>query len=150
MSESKVLSQDFIEFVNLLNSRKVEYLLTGGYAVAYYGYPRYTGDIYFWINDTTENARKVMEVLKAFDLPIDNIEEKEFTKPEQILQIGYPPYRIDIITSIDGVVFTDAVKNAKKVEFGGIKVNMISLDDLKKNKRASGRTKDFNDLENLT
>jgi len=101
MSDSKILSQDFSEFIKLLNVHDVRYLVTGGYAVAIYGHPRYTGDMGFWINATAENANKLICVLKEFGMASFGLTSENFTTPEQIIQMGYPPYRIDILTSID-------------------------------------------------
>lgn len=149
MSNSKVFPPDFKEFVELLNENGVKYLITGGYAVAYYGHPRYTGDIDFWVESSPENATKLVQVLKDFGMESLNLTPDDFTKPDSIIQIGYPPHRIDIINEIDGVNFTEAYSSRKEVIVDEISVNFISLDDLKTNKRASGRHRDLDDLENL-
>ena len=149
MSDSNVFSPDFKEFVELLNQHKVKYLITGGYAVGVYGHPRYTGDLDFWVEATIENGEKLVKVFNDFGLASFNLTAQNFAKPEQIVQIGYPPYRIDVITSIDGVAFEDAYPNKNVVEVDGMQVNFIGLEDLKINKRASGRGKDLEDLKQL-
>ena len=114
-----------------------------------YGYPRYTGDIDFWVESTEENAINLVKVFEGFGLKSFGLTIDDFIKPEQIIQIGHPPFRIDVLTSIDGVNFEEAYPNRKIVRIDDIPVNFIGLDDLKKNKKASGRGKDLNDLENL-
>ena len=149
MSDSKVFSPDFREFVELLNRHEVNYLVTGGYAVGVYGHPRYTGDMNFWVEASEENGERLVRVFRDFGLASFGLTANHFTKPEQIVQIGYPPYRIDVITSIDGVDFKDAYPNMKIFEVDGIPVNFIGLEDLKRNKKAAGRGKDLEDLKNL-
>ena len=149
MSDSTVFSPDFREFVELLIQHNVKYMITGGYAVGVYGHPRYTGDLDFWIEASIENGEKLVNVFHAFGLASFGLKAIDFTKPNQIVQIGYPPYRIDLITSIDGVNFEDAYPNKNVIEVDGIQVIFIGLDDLKANKKASGRGKDLEDLKNL-
>jgi predicted nucleotidyltransferase len=144
-----MLSKEFKEFAKLLNDQKVEYLLVGGYAVVLYGYVRYTGDIDFWINPTEENANRIVEVLDRFGFGSLNLTIKDFTKDDQIIQLGYPPNRIDIITSVTGLTFTECYPKRNSFSIEGVEVQTISLEDLKKNKKASGRYKDLDDLENL-
>lgn len=143
------LNKDFQEFIELLNLNKVEYLLVGGYAVAYYGYPRYTKDIDIWINTTAKNGDKIMQALIDFGFKINSIQKKDFVKEGNVIQIGYPPRRINLLTGIDGVVFDECFKNRKKIIIDEIEVNIISLEDLIKNKRASNRYQDLADLENI-
>jgi len=149
MLDSKVFSQDFREFIELLNSHEVKYLVTGGYAVGIYGHPRYTGDLDFWIEISLENGEKMEQVFNDFGMSALQLKVEDFTKEDAIIQIGYPPYRIDVITSISGVVFQEAYRHKKVFEIDGLPVNFIGLEDLKTNKRAAGRTKDLYDLENL-
>ena len=144
-----MLSKEFKEFAKLLNDQKVEYLLVGGYAVVFYGYVRYTGDIDFWINPTKENAIRLIEVLDQFGFGSLNLTIEDFTKDDQIIQLGYPPNRIDIITSVTGLIFSDCYPKRKSFSIEDIEIQTISLEDLKKNKKASGRYKDLDDLENL-
>ena len=144
-----MLSTDYKEFIKLLNEREVEYLVVGGYAVGFYGSPRYTGDIDFWIKPAKLNAEKIMEVLKEFGFGSIGITEADFLKESGIIQLGYPPLRINILTSIDGVDSDECYKKKCNNKFDGISIKFISKNDLIKNKQASNRLKDQLDLENL-
>ncbi len=143
------LPPDFKEFLQLLNSHQVEYLLIGGYAVGYYGYPRATADMDIWIAVQPENANKIVTVLREFGFDVDNLRPELFLKPEQIIRLGVPPFRIEILTSISGVSFDECYAKRNIVNLDDVPVNLISLKHLKLNKKASGRHKDLNDLENL-
>ncbi|HUP90891.1 MAG TPA: hypothetical protein VM074_01480 [Solimonas sp.] len=142
-------SQDFKEFVALLNARGVEYLVVGGYAVGVHGYPRYTGDLDVWVSPVPANAARLVEVLDAFGFAAFGLTAADFTRPERVLQLGQPPFRIDVLTTIDGVSFEACYPRRLEVEFEGLPVSFIGLDDLKCNKRASGRPKDNIDLDEL-
>lgn len=143
------LPQDFKELLQLLNSKKIEYLVIGGYAVALYGYPRATGDIDIWIAISKTNARKTVEALREFGFDIPELREELFLEKDKNIRMGNPPLRIEIITSIDGVEFTECYKNKNTVTIDNIEIDFISLEDLKKNKKASGRYQDLADLEKL-
>lgn len=143
------LPPDFKEFLQLLNSHQVKYLLIGGYAVGYYGYPRATADMDIWVAIEPENAAKVVKVLQVFGFGVEAVTPDLFLKEEQIIRMGLPPMRIEILTSISGVSFEDCYAGRQIDILDGIEVNLISLDHLKVNKKASGRYKDLNDLENL-
>lgn len=140
------LPPDFKEFLSLLNSNKVEYLLIGGYAVGYYGYPRPTGDMDVWINRTPDNAQRVVHALRefGFDCPI-----KLLVKENEVIRMGVPPFRLEILTTISGVTFSECYGARLQVVIDETDVSLISLPHLKLNKRASGRSKDITDLENL-
>ena len=144
-----MLNQDFKEFVELLNKNEVEYLIVGGYAVGIHGYPRYTGDLDIWINATRQNARKMVAVLAEFGFDSFGLTEEDFTKLGNVIQMGYPPFRIDILTTIDGVRFKDCYKNKMLVLHDGVILDVIGIEDLRRNKKVSGRLKDIDDLENL-
>jgi predicted nucleotidyltransferase len=145
-----VLDSNFKEFITLLNEHEVKYLLIGGYAVALHGHPRYTGDIDFWIWTNPENAQKVLKTLKDFGFGSLPFDESDFLNPATVVQLGYPPLRIDLTMSISGVPdFETAYKNCKFVDIEGLKVPVIGIADLKKNKKAAGRHKDLADLDNL-
>ena len=144
-----MLSQDFKEFVELLNKNEVEYLIVGGYAVGIHGYPRYTGDLDIWINATRQNARKMVVVLAEFGFDSFGLTEEDFTKLGNVIQMGYPPFRIDILTTIDGVRFKDCYKNKIVVLYDEITLDVIGIEDLRRNKKVSGRLKDIDDLGNL-
>ncbi|RKZ54107.1 MAG: hypothetical protein DRR16_00940 [Candidatus Parabeggiatoa sp. nov. 3] len=143
------LPPDFKEFLQLLNSHQVEYLLIGGYAVGYYGYPRSTGDMDVWIAINPENAEKLVTVLKEFGFDVPNLSPELFLEKGKITRMGVPPMRLEILTSISGVSFEECYKNRTVDVVDGVKINLISISHLKANKKASGRHKDLNDLENL-
>jgi len=143
------LPQDFKELLQLLNSKKIEYLVVGGYAVALYGYPRATGDMDIWVAISKINAHKIVEALKEFGFNVAELKEELFLEKEKNIRMGIPPLRIEILTSIDGVEFTECYSNKEIVIIDDIEINFISLEDLKKNKKASGRYQDLADLENL-
>jgi len=141
--------KDFKEFLELLNKNKVKYLIVGGYALAYHSKPRFTGDIDIWIEPTPENAKKTLNTLRDFGFGELEIEESDIIKEGNIIQLGYPPNRIDLITSIDGVVFKNAWNNRVEGKFGSNakKVNYISRANFIKNKEALNRLKDKTDIE---
>lgn len=143
------LPQDFKELLQLLNSKKIEYLVIGGYAVALYGHPRATGDIDIWIAISKDNSKKIVEVLKEFGFNVIELEEELFLGKDKVIRMGEPPLRIEILTSIDGVEFKECYTNRNIVKIDNVPVSFISLPDLKKNKKASGRLQDLADLENL-
>ncbi|HET6990408.1 MAG TPA: DUF6036 family nucleotidyltransferase [Bacteroidia bacterium] len=143
------LSQDFKEFVQLLNVHKVEYLIVGGYAVAFHGFPRTTGDIDFWVNPFPENAERLMKALIDFGFGSVDLSKEDFLAKDHIIQLGFPPNRIDIMTSISGVRFDECWKEKEEIDFEGEKINFISLHHLKINKEKTGRDRDKIDLKNL-
>jgi len=143
------LPPDFKDFLRLLNLKQVEYLLIGGYAVSYYGYPRATGDMDFWIAINPQNAAKVVEVLKEFGFDVANLSVDLFLQENKVIRMGIPPLRLELLTTISGVEFVDCFQEKLVTQIDGIEINLISLKHLKVNKKASGRFKDLNDLENL-
>ena len=144
-----MLNQDFKEFIQLLNDNHVHYLIVGGYAVALHGYPRYTKDIDIWIDLKPANATRIVKALEQFGFDSLGLKESDFLEENQIIQLGYAPNRIDIITSLDGVSFAECHKKRLVVEIEGVKVKFIDLENLRKNKRATGRLQDLADLEKL-
>ena len=144
-----MLDKDFKEFVILLKKHKVEYIIVGGYAVGYHGYPRYTGDLDIWLKLSSENAKKIILVVNEFGFASLNLKESDFTLEGNMIQLGYPPLRIDLLNQIDGVNFNECYLNKIEVEIDELKVNFISYNDLIKNKKSSGRHKDLDDLEHL-
>ncbi|MBK9017636.1 MAG: hypothetical protein IPM82_28305 [Saprospiraceae bacterium] len=144
-----ILSPDFKDFLRLLNEHKVAYLLVGGYAVALHGYVRYTSDMDIWILTSEENATKVVEVLKDFGLPQADQLKDVLLLEKRVIGMGMPPYKIEVVTTIDGVGFEECYHNRLTETFDGIPVPYLSLEDLRKNKKASGRYKDLNDLQHL-
>jgi predicted nucleotidyltransferase len=143
------LPPDFKEFLKLLNAHQVEYLLIGGYAVGYHGYPRATADMDIWIAMHRHNAEKVVTILKEFGFDVPELSADLFLKANQIIRMGVPPVRIEIATTISGVRFEECYAGRVVDELDGVEVNLISLKHLKINKKASGRHKDLDDLENL-
>jgi hypothetical protein len=144
-----MFSQDFKEFVELLIKNKVEYLIVGGYAVGVHGHPRYTGDLDIWLNPSEENATKILLCINEFGFSSFNLKIEDLTKEGNVIQLGYPPLRIDLLNKIDGVEFNNCYKNKIIVNIDDILVNFIGYDDLIKNKKETGRHKDLDDLENL-
>ncbi len=144
-----VLNQDFKEFIQSLNANNVRYPVVGGYAVAFHGHPRYTKDIDVWVEATPENALRVIQALEQFGFASLNLKAEDFLTPDQVVQLGFPPNRIDILTEAEGVDFAECYASRMQVEMDGIPMNFIDLVNLKKNKRAAGRLQDLADLENL-
>ena len=140
---------DFCEFLSVLNSNGVEYLIVGGYAVAHYGHLRTTGDLDVWIAVDQKNAERVRAALAKFGFPAGSTTPEDFTRPNGILRMGVPPVRIEILNGISGVNFASCYANRVAAKFGGVPANVISRDDLLANKRAAGRHKDLDDVENL-
>lgn len=143
------LQKDLREFIELLNSHGVDYVVVGGHAVAFHGYPRYTGDIDFLVRPTEENASRIVAVLESFGFSGAHELRASLTQPEKIVQLGRPPNRIDILTSASGVDFEEVWKQAVVAELEGLPVRFPDLSSLLKNKRASGRAKDLADVEEL-
>jgi len=133
----------------LLNSKKIDYLVIGGYAVGYHGYPRATGDMDIWIAINEQNAIKMVEALKEFGFDLPELQKELFLIEQKVIRMGVPPMRLEILTSIDGVNFKTCFNNRIIADFGDFKVNFISKDDLLINKRASGRLQDLVDFEKL-
>ena len=144
-----MFSKDFKELIELLIANKIEYLIVGGYAVGIHGYPRYTGDIDIWINPDADNIKKMPKVLEEFGFASTDINENDFKNHNNIFRIGNPPYRIDIMTEIDGVIFNECYPNKIEKEIDNTKMSFIGYADLIRNKKASGRKQDQLDLDNL-
>ncbi|MBL8378946.1 MAG: hypothetical protein JNM79_13840 [Burkholderiales bacterium] len=144
-----MLNKDFKEFVELLASEKAEFLVVGGYALAAYGYPRYTGDLDIWLRPSIDNAKRVIAALDRFGFAGLGISLEDLTRPGSVIQLGYPPRRIDLLASIDGVEFDDCIARREVFVLDGVAVPFIGLADFKTNKRAAGRAKDLADLESL-
>ena len=140
---------DFKELFELFNDHNVEYLVVGGYAVAFHGAPRYTGDIDLYVRPTEENARKITASLNEFGFGDVGLNESDFCVADQVIQLGYAPIRIDLITSIDGVSWDQANATAVGGSYDDIPIQFIGIDELIANKRATGRQKDLADLEAL-
>lgn len=144
-----MLNQDFKEFIQSLNDNHVRYLVVGGYAVAFHGHPRYTKDIDIWIEMKPENAVNLLKALEQFGFNSLGLKETDFLVPGQVVQLGQPPNRIDVLCTISGVDFIACYESKVTVEIDDVFVSFIDLDNLRKNKAASGRHQDLADLENL-
>ena len=144
-----MLSKDFKEFVALLKKHEVEYMIVGGYAVGVHGYPRYTGDLDIWLNPNNSNAIRILRAIDEFGFGSFNLTVEDLTKEGNVIQFGQPPLRIDLLTSIDGVAFDACYANRKVVTFDGLPMNFIGYHDLITNKKATGRHRDLDDVENL-
>ena len=143
------LSHDFKEFLKLLNAHQVEYLLIGGYAVGYHGYPRATADMDIWVALHPANAERIVAVLKEFGFDLPELSPELFLKEWQIIRLGVPPVRIELATTVSGVNFNECYADRLTDTLDDVKVNLISLKHLKINKKAAGRHQDLADLENL-
>ncbi len=143
------LPLDFKEFLKLLNEKGVRYLLIGGYAVGYHGYPRATNDMDVWIAIRLDNAQKIVDVLKEFGFDQLELTPDLFLKKDKIIRMGNPPMRLEISTGISGVEFEECYASRIVDNLDGVQVNIIDLTHLKANKKAAGRLKDLADLENL-
>lgn len=143
------LPPDFKDFLRLLNENRVEYLLIGGHAVAYHGYPRATADMDVWVAVSPENAERLVRTLHQFGFSSPEVQPELFLKPGQVIRLGVPPLRIEIATSIPGVDFGECYDARVIGIIDDVEVNLISLRHLRANKQAAGRHKDLDDLENL-
>jgi hypothetical protein len=144
------LPADFQDFLKLLNSHRVEYLLIGGYAVCYHGYYRNTGDIDFWIAVSPENAEKLVSVIKEFGFQTPQPSKQLFLTKGRIIRMGIEPTRIEILTEISACDFADCYPRRVQATIAGLPVNVVSLADLIRNKIKSGRLKDLDDVQKLT
>lgn len=143
------LPRDFKEFLRLLRAYGVEYLLIGGWAVGYHGYPRATDDLHVWVAIAPENASRVVENLIDFGFDVPELAAALFLQDDQIIRMGVAPLRIEVSTSISGVEFDECYRERLETTLDDEPVSLISLRHLKINKKASGRLKDLSDLENL-
>lgn len=143
------LPTDFKDFLKLLNSEQVEYLLVGGYAVGFHGYPRATGGIDLWIARDAANADKLVRVLQQFGFSPSSLSPASFVQPNKVICIGMPPLRIELLTNVTGLDFAACYPNRVVAEIDGVDIPIVALDDLKRNKSACGREKDLDDVRNL-
>ncbi len=143
------LDKDFKEFIELLNEHEVKYLVIGGYAVNFHGYPRYTKDIDFWLWMTEDNIQNLMQALRKFGFGSLDLEIEDFMAPENIIQLGYEPYRIDLLVDVAGVDFEECYERRIESALDGINVKFLSLEDLVASKKTAGRLQDLADAEQL-
>ena len=144
------IQSDFRDLLALFNKHKVEYLIVGGYALAFHGAPRYTGDLDIFINASADNADRVLNALNEFGFGSAGLCVQDLSEPNKVIQLGYPPVRIDIVTSLSGVSWGEAFQNRVAGRYGEIAVHYIGRKQFVINKRTVGRKKDFADLEALS
>jgi len=142
-------TQDFKEFLQLLDSKGVEYLIVGGYAVAFHGYPRATADLDVWVAVNPKNAAKIVEAVREFGFDVPDLSSDLFLEEDRVVRMGEPPVRIEILTNISGVEFSDCFESRQIADLEGLAVPFIGLKHLKANKAAAGRHQDLSDLEHL-
>ena len=147
--DPRSLTRDFREFLQYLNANGVDYLVIGGHAVAYHGYPRATTDLDVWVGVNQDNANRLVKALRDFGFDLPDLTPTLFLQADRVIRMGLPPNRIEIQTGIDGVRFSDCQPRGVQAELDGVLVHFISREDLKTNKRASGRNKDLADLDQL-
>jgi hypothetical protein len=141
--------QDFKDLLALLNAHRVDYLIVGAHALAYHGVPRFTGDMDIFINRSSENAQKILSALSEFGFGALGLTAEDFQTAEKIIQLGVPPVRIDLITSITAVSWEEANQGKQKGMYGDVSVCFLGRDHYLANKRAIGRKKDLADIETL-
>ena len=141
--------KDFRELLELFNSLSVEYLIVGGYALAFHVAPRFTGDLDLYVKPDAENAQRILDALAEFGFGSLHLTADDFQQPEQVVQLGVPPVRIDLITSLTGVSWAEAAGGRVAGTYGDVPVYYVGRDQFVKNKRATGRQKDRADIEAL-
>lgn len=145
----QVFDENFTAFLRLLNAHKVRYLVVGGYAVAFHGYPRYTGDLDIFVESSRENAAALLAVYRDFGLDVPWLKIELFTTPDNVIRFGREPLQLDVLTGIAGLSFADAYVRRVETPLGDLAVPFISCADLIKNKTSTGRNKDAVDAEQL-
>jgi hypothetical protein len=143
------MNRDFRDLLAEFNAHKVEFLVIGAYALAAHGHVRATEDLEVWVRPDAENAKKVIQALRSFGAPLQDLTEKDLTTPGVVFQIGVAPLRIDVLTAIDGVEFAEAWPSRLITKFADQPIAVLSREHLIKNKRAAGRTQDLADVERL-
>ena len=142
--------KDFKELLELFNKHKVDYVIVGAYALAFHGCPRYTGDLDLLVKPDSNNARRIIEAIKEFGFESLDLTTEDFSSKEKVVQLGVPPIRIDILTSLTGVTWEQVSSNRAKGEYGDIPVYFIGKNEFIANKKALGRHKDLADIESIT
>ncbi len=142
--------KDFKELLELFNKHKVDYVIVGAYALAFHGCPRYTGDLDLLVKPDSNNARRIIEAIKEFRFESLDLTTEDFSSKEKVVQLGVPPIRIDILTSLTGVTWEQISSNRAKGEYGNIPVYFIGKNEFIANKKALGRHKDLADIESIT
>ena len=140
---------DFKELLELFNANRVEYMIVGAYALAFHGVPRNTGDLDIFVRSSGENAGRILRALDAFGFGSLDLAESDFMAPDRVVQLGVPPVRVDLLTSLTGVSWDDASAGRVAGEYQGVRVTFIGREQFVRNKRAAGRARDLADLEAL-
>jgi hypothetical protein len=143
------LAKDFRDLLRVFVAHDVRFLVVGAYALAVLGRPRATGDLDVWIDATAGNAKRTLAALREYGAPLHDLRLDDLAQPGVVFQIGLPPLRIDVLTTIDGVDFSRAWPRRLAADFDGVHVGVISREDFLINKRATGRLKDRADAERL-
>lgn len=143
------VEKDFKELLELFNKNNIRYLIVGAFAVGFHAVPRYTKDMDVLVEPSVKNAQKIIEALKEFGFGSLQLSKADFAKERTVVQLGYEPVRIDLITSITGLPFSKIWRGRIKADYGGIQVNIMGLDDLIESKKIAGRRDDRNDLDIL-
>ena len=143
------MHQDFLDLLRAFIDRNVRFLIVGAYALAVHGRPRATGDLDVWVDATPENAAKVMSALEQFGAPTAGVSAEDFSRPGNVFQMGLPPVRIDVLTELTGLTFSEAWSTRTQAAFGPIMADVIGREAFIRNKRATGRAKDLGDIEAL-
>jgi len=148
---ANIFHEDFSDFIKALNNCQVEYILVGGYSVILHGYSRTTGDLDIWVNTTKDNYKKLADAFSEFGMSLFDMSEDNFLNNRQIdvFTFGRPPVSIDIMKEVKGLEFDEAYKNSNLVEIESISIRLVDYRDLLKAKKATSRSKDINDIENL-
>lgn len=143
------MNRDFVEMLSALSDAEAEYLIVGAHALAVHGHPRATGDLDLWVRATPENAERVWKALQAFGAPLSDLSPEDFTSPDLVIQLGFAPNRIDILTGISGVSFDTAWSNRISASIADIEVPVIGREEFIRNKQAVGRPRDLADVADL-
>ncbi|MBU0572876.1 MAG: nucleotidyl transferase AbiEii/AbiGii toxin family protein [Candidatus Margulisbacteria bacterium] len=144
-----MVERDYEELLKLFNKNKVKYCIVGAFALAFYSIPRYTKDIDLLVEPSPANAKKILKALNEFGFGSLKLKVEDFSLTGKVIQLGYEPLRIDLLTSIDGCSFDKVWKHRKKGTYGKVRVNFIGISELKKNKKATGRPQDIIDLKKI-
>lgn len=143
------LPADFRDFLEALNANRVRYIVAGAFALAAHGHPRYTKDLDIWVEVSSENAERIINALRDFGMGSLGLTAEDFQQDNMVIQLGYEPTRIDLLTSLDGVTFSQAYPRRVMLSLAGHNAPVLDVETLKANKRATGRLRDLADLEEL-
>ena len=143
------MHQDFLDLLRAFVDHDVRFLVVGAYALGIHGRPRATGDLDVWVDATPENAPRVMSALEQFGAPTAQVSAADFSRPGIVFQMGLPPLRIDVLTELSGLTFSEAWPTRTRAAFGPVMADVIGREAFIKNKRATGRARDLGDIESL-